>query len=340
MNWQEQIIHFSDLQRLNTCYSIFSKEFIQDDVLLKGLFHHSFNRHGLSIQAGNLIEMRDRTSFAELPPGISFTIMFQGAVSFSLGPNCYQLGKYRHADVDCSAFILNQPEILSRHFKRGMRVCKLNIFIERYWLEEKARTTKDKDLLDQMFSKHCAFHYWLPSKQIIDRSKALLDLCDNSSIRHQLLRESFALQIVGECLEELSLCSGINGSENTADMAPMSLSDSRLIQRIDALLLRRMAIPEMAETLGLSMSTLQRRFKSAYGMTVNKYSCQKRLEMAKKALIVEKKSIGEAAFIAGYAHPSNFISAFKKRFSFTPSEFVQMSSQRAEYNDRNHAHKS
>ncbi|MFC6805573.1 helix-turn-helix domain-containing protein [Methylophaga thalassica] len=42
----------------------------------------------------------------------------------------------------------------------------------------------------------------------------------------------------------------------------------------------------------------------------------------KKSIIGRKKSIGEAAFIAGYGHPSNFITAFKKRFKLTPSELV------------------
>jgi AraC-like DNA-binding protein len=47
------------------------------------------------------------------------------------------------------------------------------------------------------------------------------------------------------------------------------------------------------------------------------------MQQAKKALVIERLSIGEAAYIAGYNHTSNFIQAFKKTFALTPTEFIK-----------------
>lgn len=43
---------------------------------------------------------------------------------------------------------------------------------------------------------------------------------------------------------------------------------------------------------------------------------------AKEALEQNGISIGEAAYLAGYNHPSNFISAFRKPFGHTPGELL------------------
>ena len=83
------------------------------------------------------------------------------------------------------------------------------------------------------------------------------------------------------------------------------------------------SLEEIANTIGLSISTLQRRFKKDYGTTVVDYIRQKRLEKARTAIAINGLSIGEAAYQAGYNHSSNFITAFKKRFNITPASLLK-----------------
>lgn len=322
MPWQENTIHFSDLHQFNTRYAMFSEELEHNEVVLKGLFHHHFDQKGLSVHVGNLIEMYDRTSYAELPPAISITILFQGTVSFSLGAERYQLGNLDEGSVECSAFILNQPEILGRHFKRGMHVRKLNLFIERQWLEERAKTEIEKCRIEQLFRLHTRFHYWHASDAVIALANALLVRCQQNTLQDELLKEAMALQLIAENLDALISHWQADVAQFTQQASSSMLTDTQLKHKIDAMVMQSMALPDMASVMGLSVSTLQRKFKAAYGVTVTNYCRQRRLDFAKKALMVDKKSIGEAAFIAGYTYPSNFVAAFKKRFKLTPSELV------------------
>ena len=85
----------------------------------------------------------------------------------------------------------------------------------------------------------------------------------------------------------------------------------------------KLSLNTLAEENNISVSTLQRRFKSYCGITVNEYIRTSRLEQAKKSIITDGKSIGEAAYIAGYNHSSNFVTAFKRHFHTTPKELIK-----------------
>jgi len=318
----DNMVYLSELNRMNVRYVSFSQDTAQDEVILKGLFHHHFDRHGLSVHAGNLIEMSDRTSFAELPPAISMTILFDGKVSFSLGSQRYQLGCLGEGSVECSAFIINQPEVLSRRFECGMHVNKLNIFIERQWLEQRATTPDERHHIQQLFHDHAAFYHWQASDVVAKLASDYLFKSQHTSLQDELLKEAIIFQLIAENLKVLTSLHRAERPQNTDQSYATASQENQLRHQIDDMMMQSITLAEMASAIGLSVSTLQRKFKTTYGVTVNNYCRQRRLDMAKKALLVDKKSIGEAAFIAGYGHPSNFITAFKKRFKLTPSELV------------------
>ncbi|QTG98088.1 helix-turn-helix transcriptional regulator, partial [Vibrio furnissii] len=69
-------------------------------------------------------------------------------------------------------------------------------------------------------------------------------------------------------------------------------------------------------------SNLQRRFKQQMGMTVANYVRQRRLNNARQQLERGYVTITEAAYEAGYHHPSNFTAAFKKAFGESPQAFM------------------
>lgn len=75
---------------------------------------------------------------------------------------------------------------------------------------------------------------------------------------------------------------------------------------------------QVASDMGMSVSNLQRVFRASYGQTIGEYIRQRRLEIARDAIVRERKSIGEAAYLAGYLHTSNFTNAFKRLFGVPP----------------------
>jgi AraC-like DNA-binding protein len=111
--------------------------------------------------------------------------------------------------------------------------------------------------------------------------------------------------LIASCINELeniSLPVTVHSEYKHANTRP----DRQLKQQTDGLLLEAGSLTDLAEAMGLSISTLQRKFKAAYGVTVNSYCRQRWLDIAKKAIRMVGKCLGEAACLAGYHHPSNF----------------------------------
>ena len=138
--------------------------------------------------------------------------------------------------------------------------------------------------------------------------------------RSQLEIERLTLKILTWCLPKLF--------EQQADVTPavvktmnIQRQDQQLYLLFYSLVMQSLSLSEMAIKLGLSVSTLQRKIKDRYAMTAVEYVRQKKLEKAKSSLVLDNLSIGEIAYIAGYAHVSNFVTAFKKKFELTPAQF-------------------
>ena len=95
---------------------------------------------------------------------------------------------------------------------------------------------------------------------------------------------------------------------------------ARAIAFLDEHLHSAICLNQVARASAMSASVLQRRFKEHTGVTVFEYVRNRRLERVRDALSKDGISISEAAFMAGYNHTSNFITAFKRRFGVTPGE--------------------
>ncbi len=75
----------------------------------------------------------------------------------------------------------------------------------------------------------------------------------------------------------------------------------------------------LAEGFGMSASKLKRDFFSAFATCAGGYVAEQRLLLGRALIEREGLSVSEAAYRAGYGHPSNFSTAFRRRFGFAPS---------------------
>ncbi len=74
---------------------------------------------------------------------------------------------------------------------------------------------------------------------------------------------------------------------------------------------------EMLSEIGyLSVYHLCRRFRSATGLTVHQYLTKKRLSLVRE--LVNTKSIGEAASLAGFSSYTSFYRAYKQEYGMAP----------------------
>ena len=82
-------------------------------------------------------------------------------------------------------------------------------------------------------------------------------------------------------------------------------------------------IKELCEKFSISEYHLKEGFKELYNSTIYGYLLDKKLEFALHRLEENKLKVKDIAFEIGYENPSHFISAFKKKYSLTPKQYVK-----------------
>jgi AraC-like DNA-binding protein len=81
-------------------------------------------------------------------------------------------------------------------------------------------------------------------------------------------------------------------------------------------------LKELAKLAGLNEYQLKVGFKEIYGNTVYGYLLDHKLENARALLDAQQLKVNEVAYQIGYANPSHFIAAFKKKFGVTPKKYL------------------
>lgn len=73
----------------------------------------------------------------------------------------------------------------------------------------------------------------------------------------------------------------------------------------------------------LPRNTLREGYRYVYGKTIHQYHTDHKLESAMQMLTQGELLVKEVAFKIGYQNPSHFISAFKKRYGYTPKKYLK-----------------
>ncbi|MDO5652671.1 MAG: helix-turn-helix transcriptional regulator [Brachymonas sp.] len=76
----------------------------------------------------------------------------------------------------------------------------------------------------------------------------------------------------------------------------------------------------MARQMGMHITTMQRQFRAAFGMTAGQFMRECRLQSARRMLESGSTSVKKAAALAGYTSAANFATAYKRRFKITPRQ--------------------
>lgn len=79
---------------------------------------------------------------------------------------------------------------------------------------------------------------------------------------------------------------------------------------------------ELARQVGLNDCTLKQGFRQVFGTTAFGYLRECRMERAYQLLAAGQMSVKEAAQAVGYASPTSFSAAFRKKFGVNPRSYV------------------
>ncbi|MBQ6824947.1 MAG: helix-turn-helix transcriptional regulator [Clostridia bacterium] len=122
-----------------------------------------------------------------------------------------------------------------------------------------------------------------------------------------------------------TLISLLQNGEAPAD-APLPDNLQCILEQINRSFTAPLQIEELAKEHFISVNTLERQFKTYFGVTPSEYLRQKRLAHA-AILLREGLSVSSAAEQSGFAEPSRFIYHFKNRFGKTPLQYKKEASQ-------------
>lgn len=124
-------------------------------------------------------------------------------------------------------------------------------------------------------------------------------------------------------------------SEKNKDRSDIKITETEVVQ-LDELLLQKilkavednMAEPDfdvsvLAEKVGMSRSSLQRKLKSITGLTPLEYIKKVKMKHAKLLLEDHSRTVSEVALTLGYFNRKHFSNCFKEEYGMNPGEYQQ-----------------
>lgn len=318
-------VYFKDIKSFSSEFSFLNKlqNATADRPIMSGHFIHQSFTDGLNIHTTDAVETQDTSISSEVAPSISFSFLFDGTIDFSIGNSRHHISTLDHQELATFIVINNDKQMFTRYLVKDMHVKKLTISMTKQWLLHRCQNDNDFTLVSALFESGGVFN-WQPTASVIDKVKSLINTGNPTSLAGKLNTEHLTMEILAMCLDAAH--DVIQHPES--QLTTLIENNSSLVEQVNAVITFSNTLPEIAEQLNISVSTLQRNFKRYYGVTISDYITDKRLETAKKLLILNELSIGEVAYEVGYKHSSNFINAFKKKFAITPAAFVQLHKQR------------
>lgn len=94
----------------------------------------------------------------------------------------------------------------------------------------------------------------------------------------------------------------------------------KALGKINSALGDKLTVRSLAAACGVSVNTLERRFREAVSATPHEYIKKKRLAKA-ASLLMQGKTVTEAAEFSGFSDCSAFITLFRRSFGVTPLKF-------------------
>jgi len=283
--------------------------------------------NGLQLHFCNHVENQFGTSSVKLDACLSFNFLYKGNLEFSLGNRHYQL---QTAEESPTVFISNvlENEVFTRFIKSEQHVIKLNITASRCWLLTRlANITMPPKL--ESFLKSSQVITLTDATPLLVLADQLMKCSSTEDLNHVLQCEALATQFVTTGLKALEQGQYLPLHPTQTSKHSMSAKQAlecQIKHYIQNSFKQIKDVSQIAQHFSVSSSTLQRRFKSKHGTTVNECLRSVKLEHAKRELLLNRVSIGEAAYNAGYNHVSNFVSAFTRYFGLSPSQYLKQHS--------------
>lgn len=303
------------------------------------------------VHGGRCIELVDSNIVSTAHSAILITILLEGKLTFGYDDLEFDLD----ASNGPQGVVVNlaKPANFRRSLIQNNKMNKINILVKPQWVEPRlSEHCTSKSFLDS----HKAFYDLQINADIIQLTNRLTSQATPTDFQDKLVVETLTQQLLAQTLSQMPIqccqqCTSEDANLGSSNTSPSIISSNStlksldlnesidevttskgfdakiedIISYIEINLEQPLSLESIASKFSMSISNLQRRFKQSYNLTINGYIRYRRLDIARQHLERGLVSITEAAYEAGYQHPSNFTSAFKKAFGVPPHALVKSS---------------
>lgn len=274
-----------------------------------GRFTLDRHRTGIFIHTTDTVENQNTDVVLERPRCLTLGVLLEGEMEFTLRGQRHHLQANDRVCCELFAIVTATQESLVRHVRRQRRLRKLLLTVEPPWIAQQTRYAPELgQQLNSLLEEGSQCVRWPGDQDILALAEKILHPAPTSPALQQLQAEYHAVELLEKAFR-------LREMEQTQ---PGKLALERARRYIELHLDSQPSLESIAAHAGLSVSSLQRQFKSRHGQTVMHYIRDCKLQHARTALLRNEMTIGQAAFHAGYKHTSNFVTAYKRAFGVTP----------------------
>lgn len=294
------------------------------ETLLEGRFTVESLGVELQVHASDALELESARASILLPPSLTVSLLLNGRLDATLDGLPLRLST--REGPSGHLWLHRRPVRLERRIRAGQRVRKVNISLPIDALAafcEQDRDTVTGCALHVLLAREAlALLPWTPSRQSLRCAEDLLGADGRGRVLTRIMTGISALTIVHDALAQLA------GAEPVTPDRPITARDAARAHQARHYIVRHLdRVPRLADIArhtAMSVSTLQRVFKSCFGMTVFEFIRVRRLEHARDMLCRGGVPVAEAAYRAGYSSAANFATAFRQEFGYPPSHVQAM----------------
>ncbi|MFD2176246.1 helix-turn-helix domain-containing protein [Veronia pacifica] len=283
--------------------------------LVKGELTSYRHEGAFSLHAGRVKELDDMQVLSSVTPAVMVTFLLEGSLSFGYDDHDFHLDA---SSAPCGIMAnVARPSAFTRRLRRGNRTAKLNLMLYPSWVR---KMSSNSCAINRFIEQHHASLSIVMTPELLVLCEQLISLDSPAAFSERVKMESLVYQTIGELVQQVE--AGIFPAFTSTNAITVGNGIEKIISHIENNLAEPLELASLAAHFAMSVSSFQRKCREHLGMPVNAYIRQRRLDMAKQCLESGLMTITEAAYQAGYHHPSNFTNAFRRAFGHPPSFFA------------------